>query len=108
MLSVFDGVEQESIPTSTAVWNLSEWDKAEWGSEGDGYAPMLERLNALNKGRKNNAQDILIALTALKRKLTLVTNDEHLAIVLRTFDGSAETFEEFVAEIDAAANAAKK
>ena len=56
---------------------------------------MLSRLNQLNGGKKNNAQDILIAVTALKREFTLITDDEDLAAVLKEFGGSVESFEEF-------------
>ncbi len=95
LLRVFEAVEQEAVPTSAAVWDISEWGAAEWGDAGGSYDEMLSRLNQLNGGKKNNAQDILIAVTALKRKFTLITDDEDLAAVLKEFGGSVESFEEF-------------
>jgi predicted nucleic acid-binding protein len=96
LLAIFDSVEQEAIPTSAGVWKISEWGGAEWGSAGGSYENMLKRLNQINGGKKNNAQDILIAVTALKHRYTLVTDDGDLSTVLREFGGSAESFDEFI------------
>lgn len=95
LLRVFEAVEQESIPTSAAVWDISEWGRAEWGDADGGYDALLKRLDELNGGKNNNAQDVLIAVTALKRNLILVTDDEDLTTVLKEFGGSAVSFEEF-------------
>jgi predicted nuclease of predicted toxin-antitoxin system len=50
-----------------------------------------------NRSKKNNVQDVLIAVTALRRGYTLVTDDEDLASVLREFGGAVESFGEFTA-----------
>jgi predicted nucleic acid-binding protein len=95
LLRVFDSVEQESIPTSAAVWDVSEWGGAEYGSAGGNYDKMLARLNQLNGGKRGNTRDILIAVTALKHGHTLVTDDDDLKTVFLEFGGNAESFLEF-------------
>ena len=97
LLSVFVSVEQEAVPTAAAVWDVSEWGGAEYGSADGSYDAMLAKLNSKNGNKKNNAQDILIAVTALKRDYILVTDDKDLAAVLLDFGGRAEAFDEFVA-----------
>jgi len=95
LLTVFSSVDQETIPTAAAVWGVSEWGGAEYGSAGGVYDEMLASLNKKNGNKNNNAQDILIAVTAYKRDFTFVTDDGDLSIVLREIGGVAETFEEF-------------
>src|SRR5205085_11965825 len=90
LLAVFASVEQEKIPTAASVWDVSEWDEAEWDSAGGAFDAMLANLNQRNANKKNNTQDILIAVTALKHGYTLVTDDGALASVLREFGGIAE------------------
>lgn len=95
LLKVFHAIDQEPVPTSAAVWGVSKWGGAEWGNAGGDYDGMLRRLNRLNGGKKNNVRDILIAVTALKREFTLVTDDKDLATVLEEFGGKVESFDEF-------------
>jgi len=95
LLAVFTSVDQETIPTAAAVWGVSEWGGAEYGSAGGVYDAMLVSLNKRNGSKDNNAQDVLIAVTAYKHGYTLVTDDSDLSIVLRQIGGIAETFEEF-------------
>lgn len=52
---------------------------------------MLAALNSRNKGKKNNAQDVLIAETALLNQLALVTADADLAEVMKMFGGKVVT-----------------
>lgn len=98
LIAVFTLVEQEPVPTAAAVWGESEWGGAEFGDAGGAYPAMLERLNALNGNKANNHRDILIGVTALKRRYTLVTNDGDLSRVMREFGGNVMTFEEFTGE----------
>jgi predicted nucleic acid-binding protein len=60
------------------------------------YDAMLAALDKRNGNKKNNAQDILIAITALNRQLTLVTDDASLSSMFREFGGTAESFDEFL------------
>lgn len=96
LLKCFASIEQEKIPTAAGVWGVSEWGGAEWGSAEGTYDAMLANLNGMNGGKKNNAQDILIAVTALKHGFTLVTDDNDLAIVLREVGGATECFGDFI------------
>jgi predicted nucleic acid-binding protein len=95
LLRVFGSVKQESIPTSTAIWGVSEWGAAEFGPAGGCYDKMFARLNQLNGDKRGNTRDILIAVTALQRGHTLVTDDIDLKTVLLEFGGTAESFLEF-------------
>lgn len=95
LLRVFGSVEQESIPTSAAVWGVSEYGGAEYGSAGGTYDRMLARLNQLNGSKRGNARDILIAVTALRHEYTLVTDDNDLKTVFLECGGNAESFLEF-------------
>jgi predicted nucleic acid-binding protein len=97
LLEVFTAVEQTVVPTAAAVWDVSEYDGAEYGSADGEYDLVLAGLNQRNGGKPNNAQDALIAVTALKRSLLLVTNDGDLAETMRERRGSVTTYEEFVA-----------
>ncbi len=56
LLTAFERVEQERVPTAAAVWNVSKFNEAEWGDAGGRYGPMLASLNAKNGGKANNAQ----------------------------------------------------
>jgi PIN domain nuclease of toxin-antitoxin system len=56
------------------------------------YLEMLNKLDALNKSKKNNPSDILIADTALKSGFTLITSDRHLQSVMIAYNGSVEFF----------------
>jgi predicted nucleic acid-binding protein len=98
LLAIFSAVPQDIVPTAAAVWDISEFDGAEFGDAGGTYPAMITRLNELNGGKKNNPQDILIAVTALKRKYTLVTDDGDLGVVMREFGGNTMTFVEFIAD----------
>ena len=97
LMGIFAEVEQVVVPTAAAVWGVSEYGGAEFGNAGGAYNKMLLSLNARNRGRANNSQDILIAVTALTRGYILVTNDRHLSEVLREAGGTALAFEDFLA-----------
>jgi predicted nucleic acid-binding protein len=97
LLDVFTAVPQETVPTAAAVWDVSEWDGAEWGDAGGSYPAMLTRLNQLNGSKPNNAQDILIGVTALKRGYVLVTEDGDLTTLMREFGGHTIRYEDFAA-----------
>ena len=65
------------VPTESAVWNVSKWDHAKW-SAGDPLCRRIkEELDERNH-RENNIQDALIAETAIKNRLILVTADQDL------------------------------
>ena len=100
LATVFHETPQEVIPTAAAIWDVSEYCGAEYGDADGAYPDLLQRLNAANGGKDNNCHDALIGVTALKRKLTLVTNDRDLARAIREMGGTPVTFEDFVAHAD--------
>jgi predicted nucleic acid-binding protein len=79
------------VPTESMVWNVSNWGEAKWGVEDDLYERMLVALDRLNKSKKNNPQDILIAETAVRNGWVLVTADADLSSVVAQFGGECCT-----------------
>src|SRR5712691_8698035 len=96
LLSIFTAIDQENVTTAAAVWGVSKWDSAEYGDADGAYGSMLANLNSRNSSKGNNTRDILIAVTALKRGYTLVTDDGDLATVLQESGGKAITFQQLV------------
>lgn len=76
------------VPTESMVWNVSRWDQAKWGADDGLFEAMRTELDALNKRKKNNAQDILIAETAAKNGWVLVTSDSDLFAVVTKYGGA--------------------
>lgn len=77
------------VPTESAVWDISRFDKAKCG-DGCIYAKILDELNAKKK-RKNNANihDALIGEVAIKNQFVLITNDVDLGNIVRSLGGFA-------------------
>jgi len=96
LMAIFASIPQDHISTESAVWDISNWDEAKW-SDGNGlYDKILEALNERNKGKANNRQDALIAETAVKNGLGLVTRDSDLEGVVRQFGGIVMQFDSFL------------
>lgn len=76
------------VPTESAVWGVSRWGAAKWGREDDIFSAMRKELDALNKRKGNNVQDILIAETAVRNGWVLITSDADLFAVVTKFGGS--------------------
>ncbi len=74
---VFVDLVLEERPTESAVWDEVEWDSAKWSGDDDLYEQIETALDK-RKPKKNNIQDALIAETAIKNNLTLVTDDGNL------------------------------
>ncbi|WP_126456000.1 hypothetical protein [Sulfuriflexus mobilis] len=98
LLNVFSDVATEKVPTSSAVWDVSEYGEAEWGSEDGVFEALLSTLNKMNKNKKNNSRDILIAETAIRHNMTLVTDDADLSATVNKHNGSVITLQEFISE----------
>lgn len=75
------------VPTTSAVWDVSRWNEAEWGDEDDLYSALKSDLDKLNQNKPNNVHDALIAETSIKADYVLVTNDAHLAAVTKKYGG---------------------
>ena len=89
LLALFEELNIEHHPTSSMVAGISVAGGA-CASDGKLYESMRGELNALNKGKRNNSEDILIAETAIVNGLTLLTGDRHLIAVTEKFGGSCE------------------
>lgn len=96
LLSVFRDLATSNIPTSSSVWDEALWDEAKWSPEDGLYEYLLVELNRL-KAKPNNYRDALIAETAIRNALCLITDDWHLARVTRAFGGYALRLQDFLA-----------
>lgn len=76
------------VSTESAVWGVSRWGQAKWGHEDDIFAGMRAELDALNKRKGNNPQDILIAETAIRNHWVLITSDTDLFAVVTKYGGA--------------------
>lgn len=79
------------LPTHSAVWGVSSWDNATWSSDASLYERIKADLDALNKGKKNNPQDALIAETSIVEGHILITDDGDLATVTEKYNGKCLT-----------------
>jgi predicted nucleic acid-binding protein len=98
LLATFDAIEQEKVSTSAAAWNVSKWDEAEWGDADGMFRPMMASLAKRNGGKRNNVQDVLLAVTAHAHHLTLVSEDADLRSVMIQHGGAAMSFDQFMQE----------
>jgi hypothetical protein len=96
LLALFEQMGPDQTPTRSAVWDVSAWDQAAWSDEDGVFERMLVRLKALDAASRkrtrnpsNQQRDILIAETAVKNGLTLVSGDANLRRVTIEFGGSA-------------------
>jgi predicted nucleic acid-binding protein len=73
------------------LWDISKWDEAKWTAEDELFDGMLTRLIELDgKDRGDNQRrDILIAETATKNGLILLSADRNLRMVTTEFGGRA-------------------
>jgi predicted nucleic acid-binding protein len=100
LLGVFAQMGPEETPTRSAVWDVSACDRASWSDEDGIFGRMLLRLKIFDtaSGKKprdpNQQRDILIAETAVKNGLMLVSSDANLRRVTTEFGGSAIKLEE--------------
>ena len=83
---VFAEMRPNIVPTESFVLDLSRLD---YGKLSDGvlYEKLKQELDALNKSKSNNAQDVLIAEVAIVNDYTLLTSDRHLAAVVERLGG---------------------
>lgn len=77
---VLSGLRPKLVLTESFVWDVSRWDNGKFG-DGFTYDALKSALDQLNKNKKNNSVDALIAEVAIKNAWTLLTADRHLAQV---------------------------
>jgi predicted nucleic acid-binding protein len=92
LLAVFQTIPQNAIPTETVVFDFSRFDMAKFG-DGLVYSRVLEELSKRKPmQRENNIKDALIAETATKNGILLVTDDKALREVVLKVGGFAIDF----------------
>jgi predicted nucleic acid-binding protein len=89
LLAMFTAIESIQVPTASAVYGVSEFGECEFSSDDGMFESLLRKLNDQNKSKSNNVLDVLIAETAIKHRLTLVTDDRDLSEVIRKSGGTA-------------------
>jgi len=89
LLAALEAIGPENRPTESAVYDISRWDEAKHSAEDELFEKMLARLIELDgKDRgQNQRRDALIAETAIKNGLTLVSADQNLRTVMQEFGG---------------------
>lgn len=93
---LFNDLTSNSLTTESAVFDVSRWDQAKWTGDESLYIKIKNRLDSLNKKKKNNVQDSLISETAIKNNLELITDDEDLLTVTKEFSGITKRLSEFI------------
>ena len=92
----FKEIHQKELPTESAVWDVSRWDKAKWTDsntpteyfvlgtsrlggaklgEGISHNKILGFLEKIKPKDRGNIKDALIGETATKQDMVLVTDD---------------------------------
>jgi len=101
LVSMFELVSAETIPTSTSVWDDTPWDEGKWSDQDNLYEKILAELQKLDKaaGKRptgmNQSRDVRISETAIKNDITLVTDDTNLRDVTAKFNGNAISLNQF-------------
>lgn len=83
---MFTEVRPELVPTESFVADVS---RLGYGKLSDGvrFGKLKQDLDALNKSKANNANDVLIAEVAIANNFTLLTADRDLAAVVKNHGG---------------------
>ncbi len=84
------------VPTESAVWGVSRWGEAKWTANDNLFTPIKASLDTLNKGKRNNVQDALIAEASIKGDYLLVTDDVDLIEVTKRYGGKCISPEELL------------
>ena len=76
------------VPTESSVWGVSRWGAAKWSADNGIFTGMRQELDALNKKKRNNVHDILIAETSVRNGWVLITSDSDLFSVVTKYGGA--------------------
>ena len=52
LLDALQKIDPAKVRTSVMVWDVSEWDGANWGASNNSYQPLLAALNARNGSKR--------------------------------------------------------
>jgi hypothetical protein len=89
----FEEIAAVSLPTESAVFDVSRWDQAKWPANDSVFKNMFASLEARDKTSEkrhlNRLRDIVIAETAIRNGLILVSRDANLRAVTIEFGGRA-------------------
>lgn len=101
LLTVFEEVAgNNKITTESFFLNVSCLNEAKLGDKDDDlFSQMKTELDKKNKNKANNPQDVLIAETAMKNGLTLVTHDSDLFFVATKFDAACVNLYQVMREL---------
>ena len=66
--------KEHYLSTESTLWDYTPWNKGQWTDPNDNYRPIRDDLDNAKK-KENNFKDALIAETAKKNDLILVTED---------------------------------
>ena len=98
---IFETLSPTDVATTTAIWDDSNFDQANWDGGRD-HDTMLLRLRDMDKlsGKKsseelNQSRDVRIAETAIEHGLILVSDDVNLVTLTIEFGGKAISITEF-------------
>jgi hypothetical protein len=92
----------QKLPTESSVWDISEWDEAKWSADDGVFERLFSEITELDRQtgkattKINRQRDAVIAETALKNGLILISNDRNLTAVSRNANISVMTLEEFL------------
>ena len=84
------------VPTASAVLDVSRWDQASWSANDNIYSTLKSDLDMLNKSKRNNVQDALIAETSIKGRYVLITDDSDLIEVTQRYGGRCLSLEQLL------------
>ena len=104
-MAAFTSLSPNKLITESTVWGVSNWDEAKWPDSDGLFDKIRNRVAELDKeGKKkstaeNIARDTLIAETAIKNKIALVSDDRNLRTATMEFGGlsASMSLKEFLA-----------
>lgn len=101
LIAVFKSiVECNQIPTDSFFLGVSQLGEAKLGdAENDLCSKIKEELDKRNKNKRNNIQDSLIAETAEKNGLSLITHDADLFFVATKFGAACGNVHQMIREL---------
>jgi hypothetical protein len=106
LLTVFDEIGPIVTRTESFAFGIAGagWNESNWNDSSGRYMRMLNRLQQLDTNKRKRLglgqdRDILIAETAIKNHVTLVTDDWNLRQVVLEFGGRAIDHLHFEREI---------
>ena len=88
LLTTFESIPQQTMPTESTVFGVSVCGEAKLSSKDNLYEPIRKRLDELNRGKTNNSQDALVAESSIKNKFILVTEDDDLMTITEEIGGT--------------------